>query len=227
MARAYDLIVFDWDGTLMDSAGHIVGAMQHAIRGLGLPAREDEQLRELIGLGLHEAFGRLYPELDTTVTLELLAQYRRHFLNPPVPAAVLFDGVRETLGQLQSLGYRLAVATGKSRRGLDRSLAETGLQPLFMSSRCADDCASKPDPQMLKEILFECSVTPARALMVGDTEYDMAMARSLGVTAFGVACGVHEAARLLAAGADAVLPGVPALPDWLSGLHGTDMTSAR
>jgi phosphoglycolate phosphatase len=216
MERTYDLVVFDWDGTLMDSAGHIVAAMQHAIRGLGLPRRSDEQLRELIGLGLNDAFARLFPELNTEATLRLLSQYRQHFLNPPVPEATLFAGVRETLQQLRDAGYALAVATGKSRRGLDRALQETGLEPLFRASRCADECASKPDPQMLEEILWECAVAPSRALMVGDTEYDMAMARSLGVTALGVAWGVHAPGRLAEAGAHVILPAVPDLPGWLS-----------
>jgi phosphoglycolate phosphatase len=215
----FDLIVFDWDGTLMDSAGHIVAAMQHAIQGLGLPPRSDAQLRELIGLGLRDAFGRLYPELDTDATLRLLAEYRQHFLNPPVPEATLFDGVRETLDQLRVNGYRLAIATGKSRRGLERALADTGLKPLFASSRCADECASKPDPQMIEEILWECEVAPSRALMVGDTEYDMAMARGAGVPALGIGWGVHEPARLIRAGAHAVLPTVPELTTWLGGLR--------
>lgn len=214
--KACDLVVFDWDGTLMDSAAHIVTAMQHAIHGLGLPTRSDEQLRDLIGLGLNDAFARLFPELNTAATLQLLAQYRQHFLNPPLPEATLFSGVRETLLQLQEGGYRLAVATGKSRRGLDRALAETGLGPMFVTSRCADECASKPDPQMLEEILWECGVEPAHALMVGDTEYDMAMARSAGVPAAGVAWGVHTPDRLTGAGAHAVLASVVELPGWLS-----------
>jgi phosphoglycolate phosphatase len=216
MTRTYDLIVFDWDGTLMDSAGHIVSAMQHAIRGLGLPARSDTQLSDLIGLGLNDAFARLYPELNTEATLKLLSQYRQHFLNPPVPGSTLFVGVQETLQHLHAAGYRLAVATGKSRRGLDRALDETGLRSLFVTSRCADECASKPDPQMLEEILYECNVESARALMVGDTEYDMAMARSAGVPALGVAWGVHGIDRLLSAGASVVLPSVPDLRPWLS-----------
>ncbi len=215
MRADLDLIVFDWDGTLMDSAGHIVAAMQHAIGGLGLPPRTDDQLRELIGLGLKDAFARLYPELDTAETLGLLSRYRQHFLNPPVPEAKLFAGVRETLQHLQDSGYRLAVATGKSRRGLELALAETGLKPLIVSSRCADECASKPDPQMIEEILWECAVAPARALMVGDTEYDMAMARGAGVAAIGVAWGVHQPERLIRAGARRVLPSVPDLLGWI------------
>lgn len=215
MKREVDLIIFDWDGTLMDSAGHIVSAMQLAIADLALPPRRDEQIRELIGLGLNDAFARLYPELDTQATLRLLAEYRQRFLNPPVAAAALFEGVRDTLSRLGAEGYRLAVATGKSRRGLDRALLESELGPLFCSSRCADECASKPDPQMLQEILADCDIAPSRALMVGDTEYDMAMARTIRMPAVGVACGVHDAARLRQAGAAAVLESIRALPSWL------------
>lgn len=214
MPKDFDLIVFDWDGTLMDSAGHIVSAMQHAIAGIGLPRRTDDQLRELIGLGLNEAFSRLYPEMDTDATLHLLAQYRQHFLSPPVPEATLFAGVREALSELQQQGFKMAIATGKSRRGLDRALAETSLDSFFVTTRCADECPSKPDPQMLEEILWECDTNPERALMVGDTEYDMAMAQSVGVVGVGVACGVHEPVRLRQAGAREVLPEVSALPSW-------------
>lgn len=214
--RRFDLIIFDWDGTLMDSAAHISGAMQHAIAGLGLPARSDQQIRELIGLGLTDAFARLYPELNTEATLQLLGQYRQHFLNPPVAAATLFSGVPEALATLQADGYRFAVATGKSRRGLDRALLETQLASFFVTTRCADECASKPNPQMLEEILAHCDVPPARALMIGDTEYDMAMARAIGVPALGVACGVHDAGRLFAAGATAVLPAVNDVLAWLN-----------
>lgn len=214
MPGNFDLIVFDWDGTLMDSAGHIVAAMQQAITGIGLPRRTDDQLRELIGLGLQDAFRRLYPELDTDRTLKLLAQYRQHFLNPPVPGGTLFSGAREAVYQLHQRGFTLAVATGKSRRGLDRALAETGLGSLFKVTRCADESASKPDPQMLEEILWECGVHPGRTLMVGDTEYDMAMAQSAGVVGLGVACGVHEHGRLRRAGAREVLPAVSTLLSW-------------
>ena len=216
MTRCFDLIIFDWDGTLMDSAAHISTAMQHAIAGLGLPARSDQQIRELIGLGLTDAFARLYPELNTEATLRLLGQYRQHFLNPPIATATLFSGVTEALTALQAAGYCFAVATGKSRRGLDRALQETQLAPFFVTSRCADECASKPNPQMLEEILAHCDVKPARALMIGDTEYDMAMASAIGMPALGVACGVHDAGRLLAAGAVAVLPSVKDVMAWLN-----------
>jgi phosphoglycolate phosphatase len=226
MARPFDLIVFDWDGTLMDSAGHIVAAMEYAINGLGLPAREPEKIRELIGLGLHDALGRLFPELDPASTAALLEQYRQHFVNPPVAEAILFAGVQETLHALRDGGYRLAIATGKSRRGLDRVLKQTGLVELFETTRCADESASKPDPQMLEEILWQTDVTAGRALMVGDTEYDVAMARQIGVAAVGVGWGVHSHERMRQAGAFHVLADVPALPGWLSDLQQGRITLA-
>jgi phosphoglycolate phosphatase len=189
--------------------------MQYAIAGIGLPARTDEQIRELIGLGLTDALSRLYPEIEPKHAMSLLEQYRRHFLSPPVAGSTLFPGVVEVLDQLRASGFRLAVATGKSRRGLDRALLETGLDSRIMVSRCADECASKPDPQMIEEILCETDVLASRALMIGDTEYDMAMARSAGVPGVGVACGVHESERLRISGASTVLADVRELLPWL------------
>jgi phosphoglycolate phosphatase len=215
-ARRYDVIILDWDGTLMNSAPRIVAAMQAAIAGTGLPARSDEQIRELIGLGLDDALGRLFPGLDLESARAALAQYRQRFLAPPAEAVSLFPGVETALQQLDASGYRLAIATGKSRRGLDRELNETGLARLFGVSRCADECASKPDPQMLEEILWETGIAPERALMVGDTEYDISMAKAARIAGLGVACGVHSPGRLMAAGAHQVLSGVSELPDWLT-----------
>lgn len=213
-AHPYELIVFDWDGTIMDSAGEIVAAMQQASVDLGLPERPPEAMRELIGLGLDEVLARLYPELDTARVKALLTAYRRRYAAPG-PHAVVFDGVHETLTLLRRDRRTLAVATGKSRRGLDRSMAESGLGRYFRISRCADEALPKPAPDMLEDILLRTATEPRRALMVGDTEYDMAMASAAGVTAVGVACGVHEAGRLHAAGAAAVLADVAALPGWL------------
>lgn len=211
---SFDLIVFDWDGTIMDSAGEIVGAMQQAIRDLGLPERQPEAMRELIGLGLDDVLARLFPELDTHRVKALLAAYRARYAMPGGGSSV-FPGVPDTLTALHASGRTLAVATGKSRRGLDRALSETGLGPLFRISRCADEAVPKPAPDMLEDILLRTATQPHRALMVGDTEFDMAMAAAAGVPAVGVACGVHDTERLRAAGALEVLPDVCALPGWL------------
>lgn len=215
MANAPELIVFDWDGTLMDSAREIVTAMQRAIQDLGLPQRDGDHLRELIGLGLNDVLARLFPELDTARVRELLTAYRRRF-SAPGGHSRPFAGVPEALATLHQSGYRLAVATGKSRRGLDRNLEETGLGPYFAHSRCADESTPKPAPDMLEDLLLYSATLPEQALMVGDTEYDIAMAVAADVPAVGVACGVHDGGRLLEAGALTVLSDVAALPDWLA-----------
>lgn len=211
----YDLLIFDWDGTLANSAGQIVATLQDAIRSLGLPPREDRQISELIGLGIVDGVRRLYPEFDPGEMLKLIAGYRER-----APAqtfqTLLFDGAADALAHLHGGGYRLAIATGKPRVGLDRSLEHhPQLQPLFSITRCADEAADKPHPLMLEQILAETGIAPERALMVGDTEYDVEMARAIGVTALGVACGVHAPDRLLRAGACAVVADVGAIPNWL------------
>lgn len=211
----FDLVVFDWDGTIMDSAGEIVGAMQQAIAELGLPERPPEAMRELIGLGIDDVLERLFPELETARVKALLTAYRSRYTQVG-NASNVFPGVRETLTSLHAAGCTLAVATGKSRRGLERGFAETGLGRFFRVSRCADESTPKPAPDMLEEILLRIATEPGRALMVGDTEFDMAMAAAAGVPAVGVACGVHEPGRLYSAGAITVLDDVAALPRWLS-----------
>src|SRR5690625_931182 len=145
--RRYDLLIFDWDGTLMDSASEIVAAMQSAIQDTGLPERSPDQLRDLIGLGLNEAVNRLFPGVDPERIRNWLSVYRRRYVSPS-SRAVLFESVRETLERLSGAGYDLAVATGKSRRGLDRAMAQTATEDLFCCTRCADESASKPAPDM-------------------------------------------------------------------------------
>ena len=218
--KPYDLLIFDWDGTLSDSAQLIVDAMQGAIAALGLPPREDEQIRELIGLSLDHGLKLLFPELDQAALHALLGGYRRQWLSPTgggAAEAPLFAGAEDALNSLHAAGYGLAIATGKSRVGLDRSLRHhADIKPLFWVTKTADQTASKPDPKMLREILQELDVRPERALMIGDTEYDAAMARAIGMPALGVACGVHDAGRIRAAGALAVIESVADLPGWLS-----------
>lgn len=211
--RRYELLIFDWDGTLADSAGQIVSSMQGAIATMGLPARTDTQIAELIGLGLPEAFARLFPELDAKLGLQLLEDYGRRFRS--TARTVLFPEVTTTLQQLRALGWRLAVATGKSRRGLERALRESGLSEYFVATRCADETASKPDPAMLDALLLATATEPSSALMVGDTEYDMAMAAAIGMDGLGVGCGVHLPERLRAAGALDVISDVRNLQSWL------------
>jgi phosphoglycolate phosphatase len=211
------LLIFDWDGTLADSAGHIASNMQRAIAALNLPPRSDGAIRELIGLGLVDAMQRLFPELEVNEVLRLLGQYQRMAPANPVHDAPLFAGACDALSTLRDRGYLLAVATGKSRSGLDRSLRRhTMLKPLFLTTRCADESADKPHPLMLQQILQESGLRADQALMIGDTDYDVDMAKALGMDALGVGCGVHEPGRLLRAGARAVLENVSAVPGWLA-----------
>lgn len=223
-ARPYDLLIFDWDGTLADSAAIIVSSFQDAILRMKLPAREDRQIRELIGLGFQDAMGRLYPEFAPEDVMQALEDYRRHIVGGGAPGqgpaeAPLFPGALETLRELQAEGYRLSVATGKSRASLKRSFVQhPELKGLFSSTRCADETASKPDPLMLRELLEEEEVAPARALMIGDTEYDIAMATAIGMSSLAVSCGVHDESRLRASGARAIIEGVSRMGAWLRGV---------
>ena len=212
----FELIVFDWDGTLMDSEARIVACVQAAFADLELPPPTREAARDIIGLGLAEAMLRLNPEMEPTTRAALGERYRWHFLGShPTPSA-LFPGARETLDVLAAQGYRLAVATGKSRMGLNKSLVETGLTGFFHATRCADETFSKPNPQMLFELMDELGARAAETLMIGDTEYDLQMAGNAGVRALAVSCGVHERERLLALEPLACLDSVQAIPQWLA-----------
>ena len=214
--RRYDLLIFDWDGTLADSEGLIVRSMQAAIADLNLPPRSDAAIGELIGLGMTDGMQKLYPEIDTEALIKLLMSYRATFVGKPHNEAPLFAGAEQALAELAQGGFRLAVATGKPRPGLERSLRQhTTLRPLFAATRTADETANKPDPLMLRELIDELQVPVERALMIGDTEYDAAMARAIGMPMLGVACGVHAPQRILAAGALALIESVADLPRWL------------
>jgi phosphoglycolate phosphatase len=198
MMRPFDLIVFDWDGTLMDSAAHIVGSVQSAAVELGWPPPSEAAIRNIIGLGLKESCSILYPGQGSDAHLSLAKAYRRHFFSGASEPSRLFPGALEVIVSLKRQGYRLAIATGKSRAGLRSALAETGLDGYLDASRCADETMSKPHPRMLLEIMGELGVRPDRTLMVGDTEYDLSMARSAEVPAVGVTYGAHESQRLRA-----------------------------
>lgn len=210
-----ELIVFDWDGTLMDSEARIVACIQAAFVDLSLPTPTREAARDIIGLGLEQAMARLHPAADSRLLAELVVQYRRHFLVTNQTPSVLFPGARETLDWMIGQGYRLAVATGKSRAGLDKSMTETGLEGFFHATRCADETFSKPHPQMLFELMDELGVSSHETLMIGDTEYDMQMARNAKVEALAVCYGVHAPDRLLAHEPLACLDSLDAIPDWL------------
>ncbi len=217
-ARPYDLLIFDWDGTLADSIGQIVRSMQIAIAELGWDARSDLEIGQLIGLGLSDGLYKLYPGIGQPQVNELLGCFRQQWmaLGTGQAEAPLFAGAEEVLHDLFDAEYVLTVATGKSRAGLNRALVwHRGVRDLFMASRTADETADKPNPLMLLQLLGELKVPISRALMIGDTEYDSAMAAAIGMDCIGVATGVHDASRIQRAGAIAVLDSVRALPEWL------------
>lgn len=214
-SAASPLLVFDWDGTLMDSEVRIVACVKAALKELGLPSLETAAIRDIIGLGLREAINTLLPGSDDALHSQVAERYRHHFLADDLPPSALFPGVAETLGTLHSQGYLLAIATGKGRSGLIHALESVGCENLFHATRCADETSSKPHPRMLLEIMTDLNVNPCDTLMIGDTEYDMRMANAAGTAALAVTCGVHTRERLLQCSPLACINSVTELPDWL------------
>ncbi len=212
--KHYELIVFDWDGTLMDSAAMIVDSVQAAARDLGLEPPSDERARHIIGLGLEEALRYALPDLPEARYAELVERYRHHYLSRD-HELVLFAGATALIEGLAAQGRWLAVATGKSRRGLDRALEQSGLGAFFHGTRCADECHSKPHPQMLEELMAELAVSPGQTLMIGDTTHDLLMAKNAGVDAVGVSYGAHPRPALLAAEPRYLADSMADLDAWL------------
>jgi phosphoglycolate phosphatase len=212
-SRLFETIVFDWDGTLMDSAATIVYAIQAASSDLALPIPGEGEARHVIGLGLADAISYLFPQLEASDYEAVADRYRHHYLarDRDIP---LFEGVREMVTELANAGFRLAVATGKSRRGLERALETTGLRGFFHATRCADEAFSKPHPAMLFELMAELGSTPQRTLMVGDTTHDLEMARNAGVSPVAVTYGAHSRMRLRAHAPLACIDSVAALRAW-------------
>jgi phosphoglycolate phosphatase len=215
MQTDFKLLVFDWDGTLMDSEARIVACMQAAAADLGLGVPADERVRDIIGLGLREAVTALIPEADDALVQRIADRYRLHFLNQNQTPSPLFSGAAEVLHGLYDQGYLLAVATGKGRRGLDKVLAETGFDRLFHATRCADETFSKPHPEMLLQLMDELGVTAAETLMIGDTEYDLQMANNARAWGLAVSYGVHARERLLQQGPLGCLDDIRDLGAWL------------
>jgi len=199
----------------MDSESRIVACLQVAAADLSWTVPEYDAAKDIIGLGLNEAVARLFPGRDAGEVQQLADQYRLHFLADNIPGSTLFDGATELLSHLVDNDYLIAVATGKSRRGLAKEFEATGLGSLFHASRCADETFSKPNPQMLLEILEQLGVDANRALVVGDTEYDIQMAINAGVHALGVSYGVHDRGRLLDNGALDCLDTLSEMSEWL------------
>ena len=210
----YELIVFDWDGTLLDSASAIVQAIQAACRDLELPVPDDDRARHVIGLGLIDAMRHAVPDLPPEHYPVVADRYRFHYLAGD-HQLTLFAGVREMLSRLQAAGHILTIATGKSRHGLDRALDHSGLRPFFQATRCADECHSKPHPQMLEELMAEFGMATASTVMIGDTSHDLLMARNAGVASLGVTYGAHRHDHLLEHAPLVCLHNVPELDQWL------------
>jgi phosphoglycolate phosphatase len=197
MNTDYRFIVFDWDGTLMDSIDRIATSMQRAFVDVGLERPDDEDVREIIGLSLGIAISRLAPNSNKVELEEISDRYRHHFVDASEIEMPMYPKATEMLESLKERGYLLGVATGKARRGLDRVFQDIDCHHLFDATRCADETESKPHPRMLDELMQELNVSAEQTLMVGDTEFDMAMANNAGVDAVGVSYGVHERQRLL------------------------------
>jgi len=207
------IAIFDWDGTLCDSIEHIVGAMRDAAVEVALEPPTAAEVRNIVGLGLPQALARLFPALDNGQRVALASAYSRHFSSPERGTARLFDGAMDTLQALRSRGIELAVATGKSRRGLNRVLAELGLADYFEATRCADETRSKPHPLMVHEIMGDRGKSVDEVVVIGDSEYDMAMAREAGVRSVAVSFGVHDNERLSAFEPLAIIDELPQLLD--------------
>ena len=210
----YALIFFDWDGTVIDSAGTIAECIQDASRDLGLEVPSLERASHVIGLGLHDSLRIAVPGLRREQYAEFVERYRVHF-RAREDAMRLFPGIEDLLKAL-SKDRALAIATGKSRRGLDRSLDATGLRAYFSASRCADETHPKPHPAMLLELMSECAIGRAETLMIGDTSHDLEMARDAGVDAVAVTYGAHAEDALRACGPRDCLADVASLRQWLS-----------
>jgi phosphoglycolate phosphatase len=197
-AGRFELLVFDWDGTLVDSAQHIVDSLLAACADIGAAVPPAGRARYIIGLGLKDALEYLLPDLPPSEYARLAERYRHHYLAGDA-LVVPFTGVPQGIAALHEAGFLLGVATGKSRRGLDRALQDTGLASWFHVSRCADEGFPKPHPEMLQVLMEQLNVAPERTLMIGDTTHDLEMARNAGVPALAVTYGAHaqtELARL-------------------------------
>jgi phosphoglycolate phosphatase len=213
--KQFDLIVFDWDGTLMDSTATIAKAIQGAAKDLGLPVPSDQAASHVIGLGLMEAMQAVMPDIDPALYPRMAERYRYHFLAKD-HELVLFEGVREMLVELSQQGYFLAVATGKSRVGLNRALNAVGLLSLFDATRCADETFSKPHPAMLQELTRELGQDMRRTVMIGDTTHDLLMANNAGAAGIAVEYGAHPLNQLEACKPVFSAKTVRELHDWLS-----------
>nr|WP_232924564.1 HAD-IA family hydrolase [Pseudomonas cichorii] len=211
------MLIFDWDGTLADSVGRIVQAMRTAAEQGGMEVRDDPAIKGIIGLGLPEAIRTLYPHITPSDLLEFRQRYADSYMEMDKVPSPLFEGVRESIEAFREEGYRIAVATGKARRGLDRVLKSNDWLDYFDITRAADETASKPDPLMLHEIMAHCGVVPERSLMVGDSSFDLLMARNAGMDSVAVGYGAQSMASLREFQPRLSIESFPELRTWLSG----------
>ena len=215
MARQFQLLVFDWDGTVIDSAGLIVSSIQRACEDLQLPVPSARDSSYVIGLGMQDSMRHLLPDLAERDYPPFMERYRHHFLGRDHEAP-LFDGIEPLLAELEHAGHWLAVATGKSRIGLQRSFEQTGIGKRFHTSGCADESFSKPNPAMLLQVMDALGASPENTLMIGDTSHDLLMAQNAGVAAVAVTYGAHDGAELRALNPLACVDSVAALRAWLT-----------
>ena len=212
--RQFDLICFDWDGTLFDSTAIIVRSIQQAVLDVGGARPSDASAAYVIGMALVPALAKAAPDVPADKDPELAARYRHHYLARQQDIS-LFEGVLPMLAELRARHHWLTVATGKSRRGLDEALASSQLQGVFDGSRTADETASKPDPRMLHELMREFGTEPERTLMIGDTTHDLQLARNAGAARIGVSYGAHESDEFARFDPLAVVHSTRELHDWL------------
>lgn len=225
--KQYDLVIFDWDGTLMDSIGKIITCIENMARALQLPIPSESDIRDIIGLSMTEALRVLFPQgLNLSASSvysqpqhpknafgqgeddqyqQMRAEFKAQYLHLDATPTPLFAQAPLLIDQLHTQGYQLAVATGKARAGLDRVFEQTGLGRYFVASRCADEVHSKPHPEMISSLLKELNIAPNRALMVGDSLLDLTMAANAGIDSIGVTYGAHSAEKLLQAGPIALI----------------------
>jgi phosphoglycolate phosphatase len=186
------VVIFDWDGTLIDSVEHIAESLHQAATDLGYPELEREAYRDIIGLGMIEALHKLYPGIGHEEMTRIREGYAEYFFAKTTTPQNVFVGMADVITDLRAAGRGCSVATGKSRRGLEGALISSGLGPHFDITRCADETRSKPDPRMLSEIIEHYNIRPDQAVMIGDTRYDLEMAQRIGMPSIGVEWGVHQ-----------------------------------
>jgi len=213
---SYKIIIFDWDGTVMDSVSKIVACMQAAFCDVGIPIPSTEAVKDIIGLGLSDAILQLHSDLQKKHLDLIKDRYSHHYVHQNNTASPLFPQASETLDALSKKGYDLAIATGKSRKGLDRVLSELEMKELFAFTRCADETKPKPHPAMVEEILEESGLRSHQAVVVGDTEHDMAMAKSAMVDRIAVSYGAHHVDRLKAYNPVLLIDNLEEILPWLN-----------